>query len=256
MVRDGLELEYAEQGDSSGPCVLLVHAYLDSWRSFEPLLAYLPPSIHAIAMTQRGHGGSARPSSGYRPGDLAADLDAFHAALGLPSAVLVASSSATFTVQRFAIDRPDRTAGLVLVGVPFVLSDKPGVHEMAREIRSLTDPVDGDFVRSFVTDTAGTGVDPSFVETMIAESRRVPAHVWRLMLEGLREARAPCETETIGAPTLVVWGDQDPICPRDDQEALLAAIPGAELAVHRGAGHLVHWERPAEVAADVARLVA
>jgi pimeloyl-ACP methyl ester carboxylesterase len=50
----------------------------------------------------------------------------------------------------------------------------------------------------------------------------------------------------------VIWGDQDAVCPRSEQDALLAAMPSAELRVHRGAGHLVHWERPAEVALEVA----
>jgi pimeloyl-ACP methyl ester carboxylesterase len=78
----------------------------------------------------------------------------------------------------------------------------------------------------------------------------VPAHVWRNMLQGLLET--PPATGTVHVPALVIWGDQDSICPRSEQDALLAAMPSAELRVHPGAGHVVHWERPAEVADDVA----
>ena len=60
----------------------------------------------------------------------------------------------------------------------------------------------------------------------------------------------------IAAPTLLLWGERDAFVPRSDQDALLAAIPAAQLEVYRDIGHAVHWEAPARVAADVAALVA
>ena len=62
----GVTLPYVEQGDPAGVPVLLLHGYTDSWRSFEDTLAHLPDSIHAIALTQRGHGDADRPATGYR----------------------------------------------------------------------------------------------------------------------------------------------------------------------------------------------
>src|SRR5215208_938620 len=54
-------LPYVEQGDPSGVPVVLLHAIADSWRSFERVLSDLPESIHAFALTQRGHGTRAVP---------------------------------------------------------------------------------------------------------------------------------------------------------------------------------------------------
>jgi len=85
---------------------------------------------------------------------------------------------------------------------------------------------------------------------MVGESCKLPACAWRGMLDGLLET--PPATDTVHAPALVIWGDQDSVCPRSEQDALLAAMPSAELRVHPGAGHAVHWERPAEVAQEVA----
>jgi pimeloyl-ACP methyl ester carboxylesterase len=53
---NGVRLPYVEQGDPSGVPVLLLHGITDSWYSFEPVLPHLPESIHAFALTQRGHG--------------------------------------------------------------------------------------------------------------------------------------------------------------------------------------------------------
>src|SRR3712207_1254388 len=87
-----VRLEYAEQGDPSGVPVVLLHGITDSWRSFERVLPHLPPSIHAFALSQRGHGDSDRPASGYRPRDFAADLGAFVDALGLGPVVVAGHS--------------------------------------------------------------------------------------------------------------------------------------------------------------------
>ena len=50
----------------------------DSWRSFERVLSHLPESMHAIALTMRGHGDASRPESGTEPtgADLRKALDA------------------------------------------------------------------------------------------------------------------------------------------------------------------------------------
>ena len=50
---NGIELPYVEQGDPTGVPVLFLHGYSDSWHSFEPMLPHLPPSIRAIALTDR-----------------------------------------------------------------------------------------------------------------------------------------------------------------------------------------------------------
>ena len=57
----------------------------------------------------------------------------------------------------------------------------------------------------------------------------------------------------VRAKTLIIWGTKDTVTLRRDQDALLAGIRGAELKVYQDAGHAVHWEEPARVAADIAR---
>jgi non-heme chloroperoxidase len=64
---NGLKLRYLEQGDPSGVAVVLLHAFADSWRSFERLLPCLPRSIRAFTVTQRGHGDAGLRRRGLRP---------------------------------------------------------------------------------------------------------------------------------------------------------------------------------------------
>jgi pimeloyl-ACP methyl ester carboxylesterase len=73
----GVRIEYVEQGRADGVPVIFLHGVTDSWRSFERVLPLLPPDVHAFALSQRGHGDSSRPTSGYRFADMSADLLAF-----------------------------------------------------------------------------------------------------------------------------------------------------------------------------------
>lgn len=247
----GLSLPYVEQGDPAGVPVLLVHAYVDSWHSFEPVLAHLPDWIHAFAVTQRGHGDASRPDSGYGLPDLAGDLAAFMNAVGLRQALVAGSSSGGYVAQRLAADRPERVLGLVLIGAPRSLREKPAIFD---RVSALTDPVDRGFVREFVMSTVSGPVPEDFLELMVSESCKLPARVWKSALEGLIESDPPTDTATIRVPTLVLWGADDAYLPRSEQEALTAAIPGAKLVVYDNVGHVVLWEQPERVAADIAEM--
>lgn len=246
-----VKLSYAEQGDPSGVPMLLLHGLADSWRSFELVLPNLSESIHAIALTLRGHGDSSRPVEGYRSHDFAADVVAFMDVLHLEAAVIVGASSGGVIAQRFAIDHPERTLGLVLMGSPITLRGKPRVLEVWHTILSkLTDPIDPSFVREFGRSTLAQPVPDAFFETMVQENLKVPARVWRETTEALLEDDHTSELHKITASTLILWGDQDAFA-RGDQELLATAIASSRLVVYPGAGHSVHWEEPERVASDL-----
>jgi non-heme chloroperoxidase len=252
-----VKLPYVEQGDPSGVPLLLLHGYADSWHAFELVLPHLPESIRAFALTQRGHGEASRPSAGYRSRDFAADLVGFMDALDLEAAAIAGGSSGGFAARRFAIDHPERTLALVLIGSPAILRDKPGVLETwDSTISKLTDPIDPNFVREFQQSTLTQPVPRAFLETLVQENLKVPARVWRATLEGLLQDDSFEELDKIKAPTLIVWGDQDAILPRSDQEALAAAIAGSRLVVYPGAGHALYWEEPDRVASDLVAFIA
>lgn len=250
----GVRLPYVEQGDPLGVPVLLLHGLADSWRFFEPLLAQLPAALHAYAPDQRGHGDADRPASGYAPEDFAADAAAFMDAVGLRAAIVAGQSSGGYTAQRFAIDRPARTLGLVLISTPRDFR-VPAAAEFLRELAALEDPVDPTWVRSFTESIAAQPLAPELVDTLVSESCKLPARVWRDVFRGLVEAEVPSESGAISVPTLIIWDERDELCPRSGQERLARAIPGAELVTYPGAGHAVACELPARTAADLASFV-
>lgn len=147
----GIEIEDVEQGQAEAERRArdLPARVTDSWRSFERVLPLLPPSIHALVLSQRGHGDSSRPTSGYRFADMSADLLAFLDAMGLRTAIIVGHSMGASVAQRFVIDHPDRVERLALMGA-FANFDDPGFADfVASTITPLTDPIAASFAREW-----------------------------------------------------------------------------------------------------------
>jgi pimeloyl-ACP methyl ester carboxylesterase len=251
---NGVRLPYVRQGDPTATPVILLHGLIDSWRVFELALAELPGETHAIALTQRGHGDASRPATGYGLLDFATDLGRFMDVLGIERATLVAHSSHTFVIERFAIDQPERTAGLVLVGAPATLRGRPAVTRLLEAVSRLTDPIDPAFLRDFASATFHRPIAPEFLEKMEQENLKVPARVWREAFPALLGGDLLSDLHRISAATVLVWGDRDGIVSLADQRVLLDAMPGSTMVVYRGTGHTPQCEEPARFAADVAAI--
>jgi pimeloyl-ACP methyl ester carboxylesterase len=255
VLPSGVRLPYVEQGGRAGVPVVFLHGTSDSWRSFENVLPELPDWMRAIAVTQRGHGDADRPATGYRTQDFADDVAALMDALGLEKAFIVGHSMGGSIAQRFAIDHPARMLGLVLIGARASWHRHPGVLALGEAVATLSDPVDPDFVREFQLSTLARPISPAYLETVVAESLKLPARVWRAAFaECVFQADHTAELGSIATPTLLMCGGQDDFA-RDEQDTLVAAIPGASLLVYPDAGHALHWEEPQRFAADLAAFI-
>jgi non-heme chloroperoxidase len=248
----GVRLHYAERGDPRAEAIVFLHGYSDSWFSFSRVLPLLSPEYHAISLTQRGHGDSDKPQCCYTPQDFAADVDAFMDAVGIEEATVVGASTGALFAQRLALDYPRRVSRLVLIGAQTPANED--IVGLVEEVRALEDPVSPEFVRGFQESTIYQPVPEEFLDTVVSESLKLPARVWSDYLEqavlsidhdyvlGLRN---------IEAPTLMLWGEQDPLFPREEQERLAAAISHASLKIYPDTGHAVHWDRPEWVVRDL-----
>ena len=255
-ISDDVRLEYVEEGDPGGIPIVLLHGTTDSWRSFTGLLSHLPESLRVFAVSIRGQGDSSKPPTGYGVADLAADLDAFLDAVGVPAAVIAGHSGGSLIAQRFAIDHPARTLGLVLMGSTPTMATNPVIRGLwDKELAMLADPVDPAFVRDFQVSTVARPTAEGLIEAAIRESLKVPTVVWRQLFAGLLEADHRTEIGRISAPTLVAWGTEDAFFLRHEQEALLRGIRGSRLVAYEGGGHAFHWEDPFRFAKDLTGFV-
>jgi non-heme chloroperoxidase len=249
----GVRLQYAESGKPDGEPVILLHGYTDSWFSYSRVLPLLAPRFRAISITQRGHGDSDRPGS-YTGDDFAADVDGLMQALGIERATVVGHSMGSFVAQSVAIRYPERVKKLVLVGSGTTAANEVivGLNDF---VQTLSDPVPYDFAYEFQASTVFVPVPQQFLETAVGESLKLPAQVWKDVLNGLIATDNAARLDEIAALTLIIWGDQDGIFPRAEQDALAALIPNATLSVFPQTGHAPHWERPRDFAKELEKFV-
>lgn len=244
----GVRLSYAERGPATGTALVLLPGLSDGWRSFQPLLERLPPSLRAIAVSQRGHGDSDRPEQGYLLADFARDVRELLDELSIESALVAGHSLGASVALHFGCAYPERALGLALLGAFAGYRDNPGVLELQAQVAQLTDPVDVGFLRDFQLATLARPIPAATLEERVEESRALPVQAWRAILAGLLSKEGEPPLSRLRLPALLLWGDRDAFVPRADQERLLAALPSARLLTYAGAGHSFHWEDPEESA--------
>ena len=248
---NGLGIEYAEQGQRGGAALLLLHGITDNWRSFEPVLPWLPPHWHVVSMTQRGHGGSSSAAS-WRTRDFAADAAALVATLGLPPVVLVGHSMGAVNALRLAIDHPAAVRGVIAAGGFASFSDKPELVDFIRgQMLTLGEQVPRELAEAFQRDTVAGPLSPGLLQTMIDECLRTPAATWRGAFAALLDDDFSAELNEIQVPVLLPWGDADVFAAESDQQRLQQQLPHATRAVYAGVGHALHWEQPRRFADDL-----
>jgi non-heme chloroperoxidase len=252
----GVTLSYVEQGDPSGPAVLMLPGPTDSWRSYEPVLDRLPRSVRAVALSQRGHGDSDQPEAGYGIDDFAADVVPLLDVLGIERAVLAGHSGSCPVARRVAVGHPERVGGLVLEASPTTLRDHPALRTFVDSVvTDLEDPISPAFARSFVGDTSSENVAPELIERLASEVVKVPARVWKEVFADLLRYDDTSTLPSIAVPTLLVWGDADAIVSREMQHELARAIPDAQLVVYAAVGHTPRWEDPVRFTDDLVAFV-
>jgi pimeloyl-ACP methyl ester carboxylesterase len=241
----GIRLRCGEQGAPDGTPVLLLHGYSDSWFSFSRVLPLLPPEWRVIVPEQRGHGESDRPAGGYAVDDFTRDALELMDCLGIGAAAVVGHSMGSIVAQRVAMLAPERVRRLVLAGSA-ASARHESVFELNAAVATLSDPVDPGFVRDFQMSCIHRPVPADFLDGVVRESLKVPAHVWKQALAGLLEAEWKPGLGSIRCPTLILWGDRETTFPLSDQQELERAIPDATLKIIPEIGHCFPWEAPGD----------
>ena len=118
---NGINVRIAEAG--SGPVVLLVHGWPESWYSWRhQLRALAEAGYRAIAPDVRGYGGSDKPEAieAYAMKEIAADLIGILDEADAKTAVIVGHDWGSAIAWNSALLYPDRYRGVVGMSVPFL----------------------------------------------------------------------------------------------------------------------------------------
>jgi pimeloyl-ACP methyl ester carboxylesterase len=252
---DGTRTWVEEAGPPDGPPVVLVHGFGGSswsWRATMPALAAAGYRAVALDLANFGLADKSwdRETTHARQADLvAAVMDA----RGIGSATLVGHSMGANVVAWLVARHPGRLERAVLVdaatgpaggggagGIGAGLLRLPNVRRIGQLVlRSQLDEARmGEILRSAYA-------DPARVTDADLAGYTAPLQTldWDLGLlaivrdSGDNELDAPI-ADVLQAPTLIVWGREDPWIPLASGEALREALPAAAWEVVDDAGHL------------------
>ena len=242
----GIRMHYAEQGESRGEPIILLHGYSDSWFSFSRVLTPLARETRVYALDLRGHGKTDKPATGYLMRDLAVDVVAFMDAKGIAKATVIGHSMGGFVAQQVAFAAPKRVSRLILVGTVRTPTNLAGFYELEKAVTSLSDPVPDGFAREFQLSTVYTSVGDEFINRAVEESLRLPARVWKELAAGMIATEAAVSLGRSGIP-----GEKDAWVTAEETDSLTTMVAAKRQKTYANTGHAVHWERPAEFASDV-----
>lgn len=190
--------------------------------------------------------------------------------LGIARAVLVGHSWGGALGLAFALDHPQRTAGLVLLSPP----THAQLRRMTRLYRPLAAPVFGWlFAHTLALPLAAaafdTGIRAAFAPQAVPRHYLKESAAFLLLrpraflanardmadLQGFLTRQAPRYRE-LAMPTIIVQGDADGIVPIEKHaEALATAAPHAKLVALTGVGHMPHHAATERVLAEIEGLM-
>ena len=230
---------------------MLVHGFpLDS-RMWEAQVGALSAGgRRVIAPDLRGFGQS-RSDAPFTLESLADDIHGLLGAVGAIPCVLAGLSMGGYVALAYAKKYPGDLRGLVLIDTKAEADTAEGKAGREKMI---------ELVRNDGAKAVADQMMPKMLAKDAAEQRPQVAAALRRVMESvspktIEHALAAMrdrpdrsgELAAIKVPALVVVGDGDVITPPDVAEKMAQKIPGANLEVIRGAGHMSPMEQPEQV---------
>lgn len=242
----GLYYAYSQGGNQSAasqlqPPVILIHGAGSSHLCWPAQLRRLP-TCRVLALDLPGHGRSA--GVGSQSLDALADrLVDFLEALGLYQAVFVGHSMGGALVLNLAARHPSHVAALGLIASGAYLDVPPDL------VQKLASPVTFELGLAQIEERlASPQTPPALLEEAMRLLRQTRPSV--LYADWLACAGHDLRDRVAGirAPAWLACGTLDRVTPLAFSHYLAARLPGAELQILSGAGHLVFLEQPEALA--------
>ena len=257
-----------------GPPVVLLHGASGNLEDQRLTLGNLLAASRRVILIDRpGHGYSDRPggAADASPARQAALIAEALARLGVTRAIIVGHSLAGAVAAAYALDFPERVAGLVLVA-PVT---HPWVGDLSWYNAMVTAPAVGELLAHTIVLPLGVALFNSAIANVFAPQSPPEHYAERTagllvlrppefmanahdlaVLKAFVTAQVP-RYHAITAPTVVLTGDRDvTVSPDIHARAVAGLIPNARLVVLQGMGHMLQHAAPGAIIAAIDEVAA
>ena len=243
-----------------GPLLVFLHGIGSNRLSWHLQLPDFAPHFRAIAWDARGYGASDDYEGDLDFSDFAHDLARVLDHFGVEKAHLCGLSMGGRVAQDFYALYPERVATLVLCDTfagDDASDERSGRSQSIEEfVESRIRPyLDGADPKERAPKSAGRLMAPGASED--AKRRAIEASSMLHVESYIKTVRASAafsrvdNLPNIAVPTLLVFGDVDPLTPPTVGEYMQERIAGSKLAIIENAGHMTNLEQPAAFNAAV-----
>lgn len=243
---------YYEVHGEGEPLVMIMGASGNvEW--YYPAIPVYSPEYKLVLYDNRGAGRSDDSEIPYAIEMLADDLAGLLNAIGIESAHILGASLGGMIAQQFVLRYPKRVRSLILActycgGPGSSLMNDPELIEAGKRMQSLSG-------EELVMETLRLCVSKKFINDnpdRAQEMVKIMANRPMTPQAQMKQGQAAMAHNTynrlpeIKAPTLVITGDADKLINVENSRIIASRIPGAELAILQGAGHMFNFEAEEE----------
>ncbi len=244
---NGVDLHYVQEG--AGDDVLLLCGLGDDWTAWSAQVSPFAERYRVTVVDNRGVGRSSLPDGDFTVADMAADAAALCDAIGIEHARVAGFSMGGAIAQELAIARPDLVRSLVIVG-SWAYSDAlfRTFIESSIYFAGLADD-DEKFLRYFLGSTYSAAVwedgrIDGFARAFLEHPHPQDLGAFQRTAQAILSHDTRDRLPAIAAPTLVVYGEEDIICPPRHSHQIASLIPGARSVGVPGQAHQPFQEGP------------
>ncbi len=253
---DGLRMPYFERAGDGDP-IVLVHGFGADKESWLLFMWALGRGSRLLVPDLPGHGGASVVNRGRATARAQSEaLLGFLDLCGVDRFHLVGNSMGGGISLRVARDRPERVRSVVLLDATGPKVDPSALDLALDRGENLLIPTSPDQAEEMMAMVAEkkTWMPRSMLHHVVAERAAAAERlqeIFRGWQRGVGGEGVPEDLERISVPTLVVHGERDQVIDVSTARALAERIPGAELLVLAGVGHIPQVEVPRDTARAV-----
>ncbi len=246
-------MRYIDVGSQSAVPVIFIHGFPFShkmWNFPGGQVEALTASNRIIAYDLRGHGESEVGTGHYAIELFVDDLFLLMDHLNIPKAVLCGLSMGGYIALRAVERNPDRIIGLVLADTKSEADGNEAKIKRANGMKFVQ--ANGmkyyaqDYVKIVFAPQSFEGKAESVKMIQSIVERTAPTAIFGTLLALAGRTDTTHNLPNINCPTLILVGEKDTVTPVAAAQILKDKIPGSEMFIIPGAGHVSNMENPSE----------